>query len=218
MLWTGGKDCALAMHMSMQAGVCIDCLVTFAPTNARFRSHPLHIMQSQTNAIGRPWQRMEIVEPYFDSYRQALARLRDERGIGCVVTGDIAEVDGHPNWIRQCAEGLGIDVATPLWGMDRAEMLDALVSESFVAVITAVKLSALDSAWIGRQIDRRTADELLDLQESRGVDACGENGEFHTMVVNAPFFARGVDLAIAGTVSEGERAYAKYVEPDCLQR
>ena len=209
-LWTGGKDCALAMHIAMQSGFDVTCLVTFAPRDAHFRSHSLDLMRAQADAIDLPWLRMEIAEPYFDSYKAAIVQLRDEHGIEVVVTGDIAEVDGYPNWVRQCAEGSGVEVATPLWGLSRAEMLDALVRGSFRVIITAVKLSALGDTWVGREIDRATADELLSLHQTRGIDACGENGEYHTMVIDAPFFARPIRVSTIGASKDTERAYAEF--------
>lgn len=213
-LWTGGKDCALAMHLSMEAGADIICLVTFVPPDARFLSHPLPVMQAQAEAVGRPWHRIEIVEPYADSYRNAFIRLRDEKAIDTIVTGDIAEVDGYPNWVRRCAEGLDVEVSTPLWGLSRAETLDALVGNSFAVTISAVKLSALDRSWIGREIDRKIADELLALQEDDGVDACGENGEFHTIVTYAPFFAHRIPITLTGVYDDGDRAYAELCVTD----
>lgn len=208
-LWTGGKDCALALHQVAAAGVGIECMVTFMPPSARFRSHPLHIIESQVRAVGRPWHRREITEPYFESYRDALRSLRDDLGVNVVVTGDIAEVDGHPNWIRECAAGLNIEVMTPLWGMERTEILDALLDNGFKVMMSAVKLSALDISWLGREIDRQAIDELTNLHRLKRVDPCGESGEYHSIVLNAPFFEHEVNVTIAGSSEDGGLAFAE---------
>ena len=48
----------------------------------------------------------------------------------------------------------------------------------------------LDDSWLGRTLHRDMLDELTRL----GVDPCGERGEFHTVVTNAPVFSRPLAL------------------------
>ena len=48
-----------------------------------------------------PHHLLSVIEPFERAYEVGLSRLRDEMGCDCVVTGDIAEVQGHPNWIRE---------------------------------------------------------------------------------------------------------------------
>lgn len=205
-LWTGGKDCALAMQRAMQQGCEITRIVTFVPPDARFLAHPLPVMQAQVDAIGRPWHRPEVTEPHFESYRKALSALKSDHGVEAVVTGDISLVDGYPNWIRQCAEGLDVEVMTPLWEMDRVGLLRELVEDGFEVMISAVLLSALDEDWLGRRID---PDTIRELERLEGVDPCGENGEFHTVVLNAPYFAKRVDARVVGTHRADGMAFAE---------
>ncbi len=194
-LWTGGKDCALAMHRAMRQGANITQIVTFVPPDACFHAHPLGVMQAQVDAIGKPWRRPEIREPYFESYREALTSLKRDYGVGAVATGDITLVDGCPNWIRQCAEGLDIEVLTPLWEEDRVSILRELVTDGFEVMISAVRPANMDEGWLGRIIDEAAISELESLE---GVDPCGENGEFHTVVLNAPYFGAPLVIDIAG--------------------
>lgn len=206
MLWTGGKDCALAMHWCMEQGIEITHLVTFVPPDAHFRAHPLHVMQAQVEAVGKPWLRPVVTEPHFESYRTALASMKRDFGVDAVITGDISLVDGHPNWIRQCAEGLGIEVLTPLWELDRADLLDALLTDCIEAMISAVRLSAMDESWVGRKLDAQAIDELTGLD---GVDPCGENGEYHSIVLNAPYFNEALRLTVSGVSKTDEMAFAE---------
>ena len=36
--------------------------------------------------------------------------------------------------------------------------------------------------------------ELIEKIESAGIDPCGENGEFHTLVINCPLFSQSIIL------------------------
>ena len=60
----------------------------------------------------------------------------------------------------------------------------------------------LDKSFCGRIIDK---DFLNDLPEN--VDACGENGEFHTFVFDGPLFRYPVNF------TKGEIVYRKYKAP-----
>jgi diphthamide synthase (EF-2-diphthine--ammonia ligase) len=57
------------------------------------------------------------------------------------------------------------------------------------AKITCVDPAKLDRSFAGREFDRSF---LGDLPEA--VDACGENGEFHTFVYDTPDFTYPVDV------------------------
>src|SRR4051812_14727536 len=183
LLWTGGKDSALALHRSAGAGVSE--LVTFVPPDAHFQAHDLELMSFQARALGMPHRRVVVDFPYRQGYERALAELLAS-GIDCVVTGDIAEVDGHPNFIAACAERVGMRVSLPLWGIDRREHVKAIVALGFDVLLTFVNEPWLDAAWVGRHLDERALAELEELSRDNGLDLAGENGEYHSMVLAGP--------------------------------
>ena len=52
----------------------------------------------------------------------------------------------------------------------------------------------LATEWTGRSLDAATLTELQQLAEREGFDACGEQGEYHTMVTDGPGFAAPLHL------------------------
>ncbi len=52
----------------------------------------------------------------------------------------------------------------------------------------------LNESWIGRELNDSAIDELHTIHELTGLDLCGEEGEYHTMVVDGPQFTRGIDI------------------------
>src|SRR6478735_9207083 len=149
-LWTGGKDSALALHRS--ADLCVRELVTFVPPDAQFQAHDLELMGFQARALGLPHRRIEVGFPYVEGYQRALGELL-AAGIECVVTGDIAPVDGQPNFISSCAESVGMRVSLPLWGVDRLAHLNEIVALGFDVMLTFVNEPWLDASWVGRRLD-----------------------------------------------------------------
>lgn len=177
MLWTGGKDSALALYEAQQAGHVVDQLITFVPKKQKFLAHPVSFMKHQSEAIGIPHRTVEIKEPFRESYKKALASL------GTAITGDIAEVDGYPNWIRECSS----NVITPLWGIDRMKLLDKL--REFKVVFSCVKRPWFTEDWLGREL----GESISDLSKLN-IDIAGENGEYHTLVLDGPMFKKSIRI------------------------
>jgi uncharacterized protein (TIGR00290 family) len=71
----------------------------------------------------------------------------------------------------------------PLWARDTSELAREMVASSFRAVVVCVDPRTLDPSFAGRDFDSKFLDDLPD-----GADPCGENGEFHTFVWDAPMY------------------------------
>jgi diphthine-ammonia ligase len=193
-LWTGGKDSSMALYEAERNGYRVRCLVTFAPPGRDFLAHPLGFIKMQAEALGLPHYVLPISAPFEAGYETSLRELRDEFGIGCVVTGDIAEVGGNPNWIRARSRPVGMEVHTPLWGRDRDALLRQLLERGFKARFSCIKTPWLSESWLGRELDEAAIDELRAIRERSGLDLCGEEGEYHTLVVDGPRFRRGIEI------------------------
>ena len=70
-------------------------------------------------------------------------------------------------------------------------MEPAAVVIGLSAVVVAVRDGILSPDLLGRRLD----DSLLAELTRVGVDLAGEQGEYHTVVVNGPGFRRSLDIA-----------------------
>ena len=213
-LWTGGKDSALALHEARQSGFQVRCLVTFAPPEPDFLAHPISVMKLQAEALGLPHRLQPVHAPFAESYEAGLRWLRETLRIDTVITGDIAEVGGAPNWIRERSRPVGMQVFTPLWGRDRLTLLQQLLAARFQVIFSCIKTRWLTPDWVGRRLDEPAIGELRALREQNGLDLCGEEGEYHTLVTDAPDFQRRVHIGTAGV---GERAGLAYWKMDAIE-
>jgi uncharacterized protein (TIGR00290 family) len=196
-LWTGGKDCNLALYEARTVGFEIAGLLTFGPEQPSFRAHPLAVMRAQAEALDLHHELAVVREPYEAGYREAIARACDAAHASALVTGDIDAVDGQPNWVRRCCEGSGIDVVTPLWGRPRKALLQQLIEFGFEVVLSCVR-PPLDQAWLGHRLDAAVIVDLMRLHEEAGVDESGEQGEYHTLVLDGPGFEKRLLLQTSG--------------------
>jgi uncharacterized protein (TIGR00290 family) len=206
-LWTGGKDSALALYEAQRLGHEIRLLVTFAPPGFRFRAHPISIMAQQADAMGICHRVITIEEPIRDNYVVALRQLAERDGIAVVVTGDISEVDGKPNWIRECSQGLALDVQTPLWHREREELLDQLITVGYKTLFTCVKAPWFTAEWVGRELDSAAVQAMRELRTTTGLDLCGEQGEYHTMVTDGPPFRHPIEIPAYSVRTDDGLAY-----------
>ena len=203
-LWTGGKDSALAFQVSLNVYE-IKRLVCFVPADGRqFYAHPTQLMERQAQKIGIPIEFVPISEPYKPSYRQQIKAIRDT-GIKVLITGDISTVGGMPNWIDEVAEGLA-EVYKPLWELDRHAILDMLTANKFKVVCSLAYKKHFQQTIAGRYFDAELISELKQLP----IDACGEQGEYHTWVLDAPFFKAPVQLEGTRLIDADEYCYLTY--------
>jgi len=192
-LWTGGKDSSLACYKAMRKHN-VECLVTFIWEKPSL-SHPRSIIKAQSEASKIPFYWSKLRPPYEKSYREDILEMKDEYGIEGVVTGDISYVDAyHGNWIDDVCKGTGVEVIKPLWERDRQSVLDELLAVGFKIMFSCVKEPWMTESWLGRILDSRRVKEMQKLHRTKGLDLCGENGEYHTMVLDAPYFKETIQV------------------------
>lgn len=182
-LWTGGKDSALALYRARERGLNIVALVTFVPDDGKeFQAHPQNQMKEQAAHLNLPIHFVKISRPYEESYVSALKDLKQTLKISTVVTGDIDEVDGQPNWIEACCRDAQLDVELPLWKNPREDIMSDLLKRDFKVSISWINHPSIPTDWKNRIIDEPLLSEMRQLFADAQIDLCGENGEYHTMV------------------------------------
>lgn len=193
-LWSGGKDCNLALQLAKEKGYEIMALVTFHSKSTEFRAHALELMELQSKSLGIPHILLEIQEPFSENYELQLRKLKDQLGITIAVSGDISEIHGNSNWISDRAQAVGMKVFLPLWQMERMEVMNLLLKFNFEILVTLVKSPWLTENFLGRRIDLKLIEEFKALGLENGLDLCGEQGEYHTMVLNGPAYRSPIQL------------------------
>jgi len=192
--WSGGKDSALACYKAITEGHDVAFIITFIFSDWPFLCHPMPIMELQSEALGIAHLMVKVEEPYREGYRAVLSRLKKEEGIEGIVTGDIW-IEDHRRWNESVCEGLGIRLIMPLWGLDRYQILNEVISSGFRCTITCAKQPWFNEGWLGRELDMDCIKDLKVLNNKYGIDLCGENGEYHTMVIDAPIFKEIIEIS-----------------------
>lgn len=173
------------------------------------RSHgvPAALMQAQAASLGLP---LRFYTTTWQTYEaQFIATLQSAKADGMVhaVFGDI-DLQAHRDWEEKVCAQAGLEACLPLWQQSRQMLVDEFLQAGFKAVVVCVNGRFLGQEFCGREFD---AAFLADLPP--GVDACGENGEFHTFVYDGPGFAhpvawqRGEQLTYQSPPELGDAVY-----------
>lgn len=87
-----------------------------------------------------------------------------------------------------------------------------LLDRGFKARFSCVKTRWLDENWIGRELNESALAGLRSIREQNGLDLCGEDGEYHTLVTDGPRFTRGIDIRSYSKRVAGSLAYMEIHE------
>lgn len=173
----------------------------FDEPGERSRSHGLRpeLVMAQADRLGlRPVIARCTWDTYNAAFRDALVTLAAD-GITHVVFGDLVFPE-HREWAEaRCAEA-GLEAVEPLWGRPTGELFDAFVASGARALLVTIREPWLDESWLGLPLDAG----MKDVFAARGIDPCGENGEYHTAVVGSPLFSRPIDVTYGARVRRGE--------------
>ncbi|MFW9987453.1 MAG: diphthine--ammonia ligase [Candidatus Odinarchaeota archaeon] len=206
-LWTGGKDSALALYKAKNLGIEITNLCTFTPNDAKFKSHPIKFMSLQAEALGIPHYILNIEEPYDISYEEQLNYLIENTGISMIISGDISEIGDYPNWIIERCRSLNCEPFLPLWHSNRLELLETLLINKFEIIFSYVKEPWFTKQWAGKKINSKTLKELISLTQVYNLDLCGEQGEYHTLVLDMPDFEKKITISNYSVISSNSLHY-----------
>jgi uncharacterized protein (TIGR00290 family) len=199
--WSGGKDSAMAFYRAVQSGMTPKRLLTmFQEDEEVSKSHalPFKVVQAQAERMNVP---LMIRGAGWDDYESKFIHAMDEcraDGITHGVFGDI-DLEGHLEWVQKTCAKSDIVPIHPLWQEPRQSILEELLAVGFEAVIVVVNTNMMPAEYVGRTFTQPLMEEL----EALGIDSCGENGEFHTIVIDGPIFSSRVPVKF-GEVRENE--------------
>jgi uncharacterized protein (TIGR00290 family) len=211
--WSSGKDSAFALHETRQAGEfdVVGAVTTVTETFGRVSIHGVRqeILLAQLQAAGLPPQIVPIPYPcpneiYEARMGEAVARVVKD-GITHMIFGDLY-LAGIRAYREQKLAGTGITPVFPLWEKPTRELAQAMIASGIEAYLATVDLKKLPAEFAGRKFDDKLLADLPD-----GVDACGENGEFHTCVVAGPMFSHALAVTPGERVERDGYAYCDLV-------
>ena len=182
-LFSGGKDSLYATYLVEKQGVIIDDLITLLPTLPRPSPHAENIGALKVLADSMHKNLTIIDFRKEGAFIQALRNLE----IDGLVAGDIF-VEAHQQGLEDVCGKLGLKLYEPLYGRDTSELFHEIFGSGFKAVVTGVNLKMMGEEILGFIIRKETS--VMFLSRIGENDPLGENGEFHTLVLECPLYSK----------------------------
>ncbi len=210
--WSGGKDAYLALQRAtLRRGVpaALVCMLHEDGRVSRGHGLPLALLEEQADSLRIP---LVTRATTWDGYEATFVSVLHElaaQGVEAGVFGDI-DLQAHRDWALGVCGVAGLGCHLPLWQEPRRRLLDEFLAGGSRATIVAVDSSKLGAEFLGLVLD----DAVIARLEAAGADACGEEGEYHTMVTAAPLFSRPVPLAWDGSEERDGHHVLRYVQPE----
>lgn len=190
--YSGGKDSTLALYQAMQMGQPVALIVMLEEQGLKSRSHgmSLDIIHAQANAIGLPIFTASATWQDYESHFIQLLQKAQTLGAETLVTGDI-DLMAHAEWNQSVCDKSQLSLCMPLWQRPRLDIVREFIALGFHSMIVTVNLNlGMKVEDLGQILTLEYIQQLVE----RGIDPCGEAGEFHTTVIDGPIFKHALGI------------------------
>jgi uncharacterized protein (TIGR00290 family) len=213
MSWSSGKDSALALQATRLAGdvEVVGLLTTVNSSADRVAMHAVRrtLLEAQANALNLPLHVVELPWPcpnaVYEDRMAAACAAAQAADVGSMVFGDLFLEDIRA-YREQSLRDWAITPLFPLWERPTDLVARDILAAGIRAVLTCVDPTQVPASLAGRWYDQSL---LTDLPPQ--ADPCGENGEFHTFVVDGPGFAQALDVTVGEIVERDGFVFADVV-------
>lgn len=206
-LFSGGKDSAMAAYLAKKDGNEIVCLITLHsenPDSYMFHTPSISKTQKQAEIMNLPLitkSTKGIKEDELKDLEDVIKIAIKKYNIQGLVTGALHS-DYQASRIQKICDNFKIKCLNPLWHKDEFEYLNDLIKNKFRVIITGVAAYPLGASWLGREIDIKFIEDVRELNKKYKIHPAGEGGEFETFVLDCPLFKK--PLRVTGANFSGE--------------
>jgi len=188
MSYSCGKDSTLALHKMIEQGhkpVALLVMVNEKVDRSFFHGADYAMLEAYSKCLELP---LLITPSKGEQYHLAMEEsLRKAKAMGAEAAcfGDI-DIEGNRMWAEERCANAELEAVFPLWQRNREENVYELVELGYQCLIKSINSTLLPKSILGKCIDNSS----IEVMRECGIDICGENGEYHTLVVNGPVFKR----------------------------
>lgn len=200
--WSGGKDSCFAFIKAIEQGYTAKVLLNVLNEAGKIsRSHgiPSSILLQQAKALNLPIHLISSSwENYETNFIAALESLTKEHLLTHAVFGDI-DLQAHRDWEEKVCASVNIKAVLPLWQQDRKDLVLQMLNTGIETMIVSCN-TTMGNNFLGKTLTPALIEEI----ELLGIDPCGENGEFHTLVTNCTLFNQPLQVTVKNTVQHND--------------
>ncbi|ATP41690.1 ATPase [Solibacillus sp. R5-41] len=203
--FSGGKDSTLALYEAMKTGQAVGLIAVLEEDGTRSRSHGMTVdfIKAQAQSIGLP---IHLAAASWANYEAIFIEMLNKMktlGADALVTGDL-DMPEHGCWHEKVTNIANLKLGMPLWQDDHSEVVERFINLGFKTIMTTVNLTlGMREDDLGKVLTHEYVQEL----KTRGIDPCGEGGEFHTTVIDGPILKQPISFQTCKIIRKDNFAF-----------
>lgn len=207
--WSSGKDSAFTLFRLLKdKEFCVvSLLTTITSDHERISMHSTRkeLLQLQASRLNLPLKIIEIPkncsDKLYDNQMSLAVTEAESLGINYIAFGDLF-LRSVRRYREEQLQNTRIKPVFPLWCENTTQLSKNFIDGGFKAKVIAIDKTKIQKDLLGCEYDANFLEQL-----PPNIDLCGENGEFHTFVYDAPMFSSQINCALGRTVEHDNIAY-----------
>ncbi len=198
-LFTGGKDSCLAL-LKAKKQYKIKYLLTILPSgydSYMFHKPSLSLIKAQAKSLEIPLIVQKSItqkEKEVQDLEKLLKKLKQvKEKVDCIITGGVASIYQKKR-IEKAAKKFKLKVINPLWEMNGEKLWKEALKNRFKVILIKICCEGLDKEILGKEIDNKMLNKLLNYSKKYGFELTAEGGDFETTVLDMPLFKKEIEL------------------------
>ncbi len=197
-LFSGGKDSTMALYNALESGEEVEYLLSMRSVNDEsymFHVPNIHLTDMLAEALEIPIiiaNTNGVKEEELEDLKREFQKLKD-LGVEGIYTGALYS-QYQKSRIEKLGEEVGLEIVSPYWHVDELQYMKEIVELGFRVIISGVFAEGLDESWLGREIDDKAIEQIVELNKKYYVDIAFEGGEAETLVLDGPIFKKSIKI------------------------
>ncbi len=204
MAYSCGKDSTLALHKMIEQGhepVGLIVMINEEADRSYFHGADDTMLDQYSKSLGIPLIPCPTKgENYPINFEKGLLKAK-AMGAEAACFGDI-DIWQNRQWEEERCINTGLTPVFPLWQIGRKESVREIIGSGYKCLIKSINTNILPKTILGKYLD----EDSVSIMEKAGIDICGENGEYHTLVTDGPIFKKSLDFYVGDILEFGDYA------------
>jgi diphthine-ammonia ligase len=188
-----------ALHVALKEGLNVNYLL-FIKTGGKAHLANRWLMKLVSESLGIP---AVTVGGKPSEIRKALKRLKTD-----ILVSGVMTTSEHIDYYKEICDPINIKHYAPLWGKNPLVALAEMKQLGFRSLVVGVDASmASRKEWLGKEIDDDMLREIERLERDQKMNPIGEQGEYHTLVLDCPIYKKTIRILKSKIVWEDSKGY-----------
>jgi len=207
-LFTGGKESVFSILKTIESGYKIEELLFLEKPGFSVHKVNLPTVKAVAKMLGYELKTISVSNELLED-KSLINYLREQerKGLNALDTENVKLEEDHEIYASLC-EKAGLKLIEPLRGKDTLELLIEYSKIGMHFMITGIRNGELDPKWLGATISKQNIENFVEEVLSKGIDPCGEYGEYHSIVTELKILGKSLKST---SIVKGESACTSYL-------